>query len=330
MNSINGATLKGNLAEIFMKFLKKQWKWLKDTIVGKIIGDIIKSFEHDSPLLYGASIAFYMIFSMPALLIFTVVIAGTIFGEQAAQGQLFYYIEDFVGSESAEQIQNIIKNAAIDDAGYVARIVGVATLTFSATTVFVNIQLALNAVWGVRAKPEKGWLKLIIDRLFSFTLVIVLGVVLLASILIEAVLSSFRHLLVRFFSDYTVYLIEITSSITNIAIVTLVFALVFKLLPDAKIRWKDVWVGSIVTTVLFVIGKGLIGIYLSSSNLSSTYGAAGSLVIILLWIYYSAVIFLIGAEFTKAYSQRVGKEIMPKKNAVRVVRKEIEREVKEV
>jgi membrane protein len=152
---------------------------------------------------------------------------------------------------------------------------------------------------------------------------------LLASILIEAVLSGFRHLLVKIFSDYTIYLIEVASSVTNIAIVTLVFALVFKLLPDARIRWKDVWVGSIVTTILFVIGKNLIGIYLSSSNFSSTYGAAGSLVIILLWIYYSAVIFLIGAEFTKAYSQRVGKAIRPKKNAVKVEKREIEREVKQ-
>ncbi|MEK6481630.1 YihY/virulence factor BrkB family protein [Catalinimonas sp. 4WD22] len=312
-----------------MEFFKKKWNWVKNTIVGKIIGDIIKGFEHDSPLLYGASIAFYMIFSMPALLIFTVVIAGYIYGEQAAQGQLFYYIEDFVGAESAEQIQNIIKNAAIDEAGYVARIVGIATLTFSATTVFVNIQLALNAIWGVRAKPQKGWLKLIIDRLFSFAIVIFLGVLLLASILIEALLSGFRHLLVKIFSDYTIYLIEVASSVTNIAIVTLVFALVFKLLPDARIRWKDVWVGSIVTTILFVIGKNLIGIYLSTSSFSSTYGAAGSLVIILLWIYYSAVIFLIGAEFTKAYSQRVGKAIRPKKNAVKVEKREIEREVKQ-
>ncbi|WPP49378.1 YihY/virulence factor BrkB family protein [Catalinimonas niigatensis] len=313
-----------------MKFLKKQWQWIKNTIVGKIIGDIIKGFEHDSPLLYGASIAFYMIFSMPALLIFTVVIAGTFLGEQAAQGQLFYYIEEFVGSDTAEQIQNIIKNAAIDEAGYIAKVVGIATLTFSATTVFVNIQIALNAIWGVRAKPQKGWLKLIMDRLFSFLIVIVLGVLLLTTTLIEALLGNFRDLLVRIFSDYIVYLIEVVSSITNIAIVTLVFALVFKLLPDAKVRWKDVWVGSIVTTILFLIGKGLIGVYLSQSNLSSTYGAAGSLVILLLWVYYSAVIFLVGAEFTKAYSLRVGKEIIPKKNAVRVIRKEIEREVKEV
>lgn len=313
-----------------MKFLQTQWKWLKKTLAFKIIGDIVKGFEHDHPMLYSASIAFYMIFSMPALLIFTVLIAGTIFGEQAAQGQLFYYMEDFVGTQSAEQIQNIIKNAAIDEAGYIARVIGIATLTFSATTVFVNVQLALNEIWGVRAKPQKGWLKLIIDRLFSFAIIIILGVLLITSILVDTILDSYQDLLTRIFSDYTIYLLQLISKVVSTTIVTVVFAIMFKLLPDAKVRWKDVWVGAIFTTVLFVIGKELISIYLGNSSFSSTYGAAGSLVIILVWIYYSAVIFLIGAEFTKAYSQRVGKEIKPKKNAVKVVKKEIEREVREV
>lgn len=312
-----------------MEFFKKKWKWLKKTLVYKIIGDIVKGFQHDHPMLYGASIAFYMIFSMPALLIFTLLIAGTIFEEQAAENQLFYYIEDFVGAQSAQQIQNIIKNAAIDEAGYIARVIGAATLTFSATTVFVNIQLALNEIWGVRAKPQKGWLKLIIDRLFSFALVILLGMLLITSILIDTILDGFQDILTRIFSDYTVYLLQIISKVASTTIVTVVFAIMFKLLPDAKVRWKDVWVGAIFTTVLFVIGKELIGIYLGNSSFSSTYGAAGSLVIILVWIYYSAVIFLIGAEFTKAYSQRVGKAIRPKKNAVKVVKREIEREVKQ-
>ncbi|MDF9795106.1 membrane protein [Catalinimonas alkaloidigena] len=312
-----------------MKFLRKKWKRLKKTLVFKIIGDIVKGFQHDHPMLYGASIAFYMIFSMPALLIFTLLIAGTIFEEQAAENQLFYYIEDFVGTQSAQQIQNIIKNAAIDEAGYIARIIGIATLTFSATTVFVNIQLALNEIWGVRAKPQKGWLKLIIDRLFSFALVILLGMLLITSILIDTLLDSFEDILTRIFSDYTVYLLQVISKVVSTTIVTVVFAIMFKLLPDAKVRWKDVWVGAIFTTVLFVVGKELIGIYLGNSNFSSTYGAAGSLVIILIWIYYSAVIFLIGAEFTKAYSQRIGKAIRPKKNAVKVVKREIEREVKQ-
>ena len=312
-----------------MKYLKARWNWIKKSVVGKIIGDIVKGFEHDNPMLYGASIAFYMIFSLPALLIFTVFIAGTIFEQQVVEEQIFYYIEQLVGQDSARQIGNILKNAALDEARPVAKVIGIATLTFSATTVFVNTQLALNEIWGVRAKPQKGWLKLIINRLFSFILVISLGLMLLVTIIIDTLLSSFGELLENFFSDYTVYLMRVTSTVVYVSIVTLVFSLVFKLLPDAHVRWRDVSVGAIVTTALFVIGKELIGVYLNASNFSSAYGAAGSLVVILIWVYYSAVIFLIGAEFTKAYSLRVGKEIRPKKNAVKVVKKEIEREVKE-
>ncbi len=312
-----------------MNKIKKHWKWLKNTVVGKIIGDIVKGFEHDNPMLYGASIAFYTIFSLPALLIFAVFIAGTIFEQQVVEGQIFYYIEELVGKASARQIENILKNAVLDEAGPVAKIIGGATLTFSATTVFINIQLALNEIWGVRAKPQKGWLKLIIDRLFSFLLVISLGVMLLGTIILDTLLSYFGELLENFFSGYTVYLLRVTSTVVYITIVTLAFSLIFKLLPDAHVRWRDVSVGAIVTTALFVVGKELIGVYLSASNFSSAYGAAGSLVVILIWVYYSAVIFLIGAEFTKAYSLRVGKEIYPKKNAVRVVKKEIEREVRE-
>ena len=313
-----------------MNYFKKKGKKLKKSVAGKIVGDVIKGFEHDNPMLYGASIAFYMIFSMPALLIFAVFIAGTIFEQQVVEGQLYYYIGELVGKESAYQIENILKNAALDEAGPVAKAIGVATLTFSATTVFVNIQLALNEIWGVRAKPQKGWLKLIINRLFSFLLVISLGILLLSTILIDTLLGSFGQLLENFFSDYTVYLMRVASTVVYISIVTLAFSLVFKLLPDAHVRWRDVSVGAIVTTSLFVIGKELIGMYLGASNFTSAYGAAGSLVIILIWVYYSAVIFLIGAEFTKAYSLRVGKEIVPKKNAVKVVKKEIEREVNEV
>ena len=312
----------------YMNYLKAQWNRIRKSIVGKIIGDIIKGFEQDNPMLYGASIAFYTIFSLPALLIFTVFIAGIIFEQQVVEGQLYSYIEELVGGESARQIENILKNAALDQAGPVAKTIGIATLTFSATTVFVNIQLALNEIWGVRAKPQKGWLKLIIDRLFSFLLVISLGITLLGTIILDTLLSSFGELLENFFSDYTVYLMRVTSTVVYITIVTLVFSLIFKLLPDAHVRWRDVSVGAIFTTALFVIGKELIGVYLGASNFSSAYGAAGSLVVILIWVYYSAIIFLIGAEFTKAYSLRVGKEIRPKKNAVKVIKKEIEREVK--
>ena len=311
-----------------MEQLKHYWAVFKETVVAKIVKDVANDFIDDNVMLYAASIAFYAIFSLPAVLILVVFVGSVFYGEKAMQGQLYDQIAIHVGPNIALQIENILKNVKISDAGTVAKTIGIATLLFSATTVFVNIQLALNEIWGVRAKPKKGWLKLIVDRLFSFAVVGSLGLILLASLLVDTILNVSEPFLVRFFSDYTVYLLQTASFVLLIGLLTTVFTTVFKVLPDAKVRWRDVWVGALVTTILFVLGKELIGLYLRSSTLSSAYGAAGSLVLLLIWIYYSSVIFLLGAVFTKIYSQRVGRAIRPKKNAVRVIKKEIEREEK--
>ncbi len=310
-----------------MDQIKHYWAIFKKTLVAKLIGDTVRGFNHDNVMLYAASIAFYAIFSLPAILILVVFVGSVFYGEKAMQGQLYDQIAIHVGPNIAQQIENILKNVEISETGAIAKTIGIATLLFSATTVFVNIQLALNEIWGVRAKPKKGWLKLIVDRLFSFAVVGSLGFILLASLLVDTLLTVSQQFLVRFFSDYTVYLLQTASFVLLVGLLTIVFTTVFKVLPDARVRWRDVWVGALVTTILFVVGKELIGLYLKSSTLSSTYGAAGSLVLLLIWIYYSSVIFLVGAEFTKAYSQRVGKAIRPKRNAVKVIRKEIEREV---
>jgi membrane protein len=311
-----------------MEQLKQYWAVFKKTLVAKIIKDVANDFIDDNVMLYAASIAFYAIFSLPAVLILVVFVGSVFYGEKAMQGQLYDQIAIHVGPNIALQIENILKNVKISDAGTLAKTIGIATLLFSATTVFVNIQLALNEIWGVRAKPKKGWLKLIVDRLFSFAVVGSLGLILLASLLVDTILTVSEPFLVRFFSDYTVYLLQTASFVLLIGLLTTVFTTVFKVLPDARVRWRDVWVGALVTTILFVLGKELIGLYLRSSTLSSAYGAAGSLVLLLVWIYYSSVIFLLGAVFTKIYSQRVGRAIRPKKNAVRVIKKEIEREEK--
>ena len=313
-----------------MEQIKHYWTVFRRTLAAKLIGDTVRGFINDNVMLYAASIAFYAIFSLPAILILVVFIGSVFYGQQAMQGQLYDQIAMHVGNNIAMQIENILKNVEIGDTGAVGKTIGIATLLFSATTVFVNIQLALNEIWGVRAKPKKGWLKLIVDRLFSFVIVASLGFILLVSLLADTVITVSQRFLVQFFSDYTVYLLQTASFILLVALLTLVFTTVFKVLPDARVRWRDVWVGALVTTILFVVGKELIGLYLSSSTLSSTYGAAGSLVLLLIWIYYSAVIFLVGAEFTKVYSQRVGKAIWPRKNAVKVIKKEIERDVQPV
>ena len=313
-----------------MDQIKQYWNAIKCTLVAKLIGDTVRSFIQDNAMLYAASIAFYAIFSLPAVLILVVFVGSVFYGEQAVQGQLYDQINMHVGPNVAKQLENILKNVEISGGGAIARTVGIITLLFSATTVFVNIQLALNEIWGVRAKPKKGWLKLVLDRVFSFAVVGSLGFILLATLMVDAFLTVAEPYLVQLISDYTVYLLQLASFILLIGLLTIVFTTVFKVLPDAQIRWRDVWVGALVTTILFTLGKELIGIYLGSSTLSSTYGAAGSLVLLLIWIYYSSVIFLVGAEFTKAYSQRVGRAIRPRKNAVKVIKQEIEREVKPV
>ena len=309
-----------------MEQIKRYWTAFKKTVAAKIIKDVVNGFIDDNVLLYAASIAFYAIFSLPAVLILVVFVGSVFYGEKAMQGQLYDQIAIHVGPNIALQIENILKNVKINDTGTFAKIIGISTLLFSATTVFVNIQLALNEIWGVRAKPKKGWLKLIVDRLFSFAVVGSLGFILLASLVVDTALTVSERFLIRFFSDYTVYLLQTASFVLLVGLLTTVFTTVFKVLPDAKVRWRDVWVGALVTTMLFVLGKELIGLYLRSSSWSSTYGAAGSLVLLLIWIYYSSVIFLVGAEFTKVYTQRVGRAIRPKRNAVRVIKQEIERE----
>jgi membrane protein len=199
----------------------------------------------------------------------------------------------------------------------VARIIGVTTLIFSATTVFIALQSSLNKVWNIKLKANMNWIKYIVNRLLSFALVVSFGFVLLVSLLVDAFLVAFQNRIANYFSEVTPYLIATANLIFSLGVVTLIFALIFKVLPDAKIRWRDVWVGAFITTLLFTAGKYLIGLYLGSSTISSAYGAAGSLVVILVWIYYSTVIFLFGAEFTYVHACEFGGKIVPYAHAIK-------------
>ncbi len=288
----------------------------------EIIKDTFKHFQEDSPMTYGASIAFYTIFSLPATLVLIIYIGSTFAEEQLVQGELFNQIRNLVGENSAEQLQRIMENARTSESQLIAKVIGIGTLMFSATTVFVNVQEALNHIWHVKAKPKRGFVKFLKDRVFSFAMVTSLGFILLVSLVIDFLLTIFNDFLERLLSEATVYLIQLLSYSISLATVTLVFALIFKVLPDAKVKWKDVWVGALVTTGLFSIGRYLISLYLSNSDIASTYGVAGSLVLVLIWIYYSSIILLLGAEFTKAFSHKMGRKILPKKSAVKIIRKE--------
>ncbi|RIJ41955.1 YihY/virulence factor BrkB family protein [Pontibacter oryzae] len=285
-----------------------------------------KEFGEDKPLDYAAIIGFYTIFSLPAVLIITIRIAGSVFGEEAVRGQLSKQIGGIVGRSSAEQIQSIIENADQSAATTIGTIVGVATMIFSATTVFVALQDSLNAMWEVKAKPQRGWVKLIIDRILSLALVVSLGFLLLVSLSVDVVMGLINDYLREQLSGVAIYLITAGNITVSILISIVIFATIFKVLPDAKIKWLNVWVGATVTAILFVIGKFILNIYFQHDPLADTYGAAGSLVLILVWVYYTSVIFLLGAEFTQVFSREHDKGIRPQANAVKVETKEIEKE----
>lgn len=292
----------------------------------EIIKTTFKEFADDKPLDWAAIIGFYTIFSMPAVLIILIRIAGAAFGEEAVRGEVVQQVGGIIGRSSAEQIQSIIENASRSDSSTIGTIIGIATMVFSATTVFVALQDSINAMWEVRAKPEKGWLKLIIDRVLSLALVVSLGFLLLVSLSVDIVLGVIDDYLRQQVTGVAVYFMTAANVTFSIFISIIIFAVIFKVLPDAKIRWRNVWVGAAVTAVLFVLGKYVLNIYFQHDPLTDSYGAAGSLVLILVWVYYASVIFLLGAEFTQVYSKVHDRGIKPQDNAVRVRTKEIESE----
>lgn len=301
-----------------MKFLRKAWEILRQTVL---------NFFQDDSFSYASSIAFYTIFSLPAILIISLSVGATVYERDVVQEELINQISRLIGPGSAAEMEKILVNAALDSTGTIARIVGIATLIFSATTVFVSLQTSLNKIWGIKPKPQRGFVKYLLDRLLSLAMVISIGFLLLVSLIIDTLLVVLQTTLSRILEGWTLYIVTLTNILISLGLITVIFAMLFKVLPDAKIKWRDVWVGAIVTTLLFTIGKFLIGFYLGSSSVNSAYGAAGSLVIILIWVYYSTVIFLFGAELTSVYAEKTGSEILPYHHAVKFQLVEVEKDV---
>jgi len=300
-----------------MKVLRTAWDVLKQTVL---------NFFQDDSFSYASSIAFYTIFSLPAILIISLSIGATVYERDVVQQELINQVGRLIGKESAADVEQILLNAALDSRGTLAKIVGIATLIFSATTVFISLQASLNKIWGIKPKPERGVVKYLIDRLLSLAMVMSIGFLLLVSLVFDAALVMIQNSLSKILSGWTLYLVAAMNIVISLALITLIFAVLFKVLPDAKIKWKDVWVGSLVTTAFFAAGKYLIGFYLGNSSVNSAYGAAGSLVIILIWVYYSTVIFLFGAELTSVYAEKLGSDIQPYHHAVKVQLVEVEKE----
>ncbi|MEP7257086.1 MAG: YihY/virulence factor BrkB family protein [Flavitalea sp.] len=280
-----------------------------------------KGFIDDNAFKLSASLSYYTIFSMGPLLIIIISLAGIFFKKDDVQGRIYGQIKGFVGSDAALQIQEIIKNIQETGGGHLGAIVGVIILIIGATGVFIEMQDSINFIWSVKAKPKKGWLKFLINRAISFSLIVSIGFMLLVSLIISAVLDALSSRLIQYFSDFT-YIIYIINLIILLVVTSSLFAIIFRVLPDAHIRWKDAFIGAIFTSMLFLIGKFGITYYLGAVNLGITYGAAASIIIILTWVYYSSLILYFGAEFTKMYAIQKGGGIQPNDTAVFIIKKE--------
>ncbi len=272
----------------------------------------------DGAMRLSSSLAYYAIFSLAPLLVIIISIAGVVFGEEAARGQLSQHIAILAGKGAGDAIQAAVKSSASHQAGgWLATILSSGLLLFGASTVFAELKDALNSIWGVVVKPGRPFLTLIHDRFFSFSIVLAIGFLLLVSLVISVLLAILgTYLSGRFELHATIW--RAWDMVISFVVVATLFALIFKLLPNVRLRWRDVWLGALATSLLFTLGKLIIGYYLATSTIASSFGAAGSVVIVLAWIYYSACILFFGAEITKHYVRQFGSGIVPNSRAVLV------------
>ena len=298
---------------IVFTHIKKNMGILKQTFI---------EFSNDNVLKLSAALSYYTVFSIAPMLFLIISFAGAVYGQDAVQGRLFGQLKQLVGSNAAVQIQEMIANTHLKKESTFGAITGGIILLIGATGVFTEIQDSINYIWSIKAKPKKGWLKLIINRMISFSLIVSLGFLMLVSLVINAAMDALSESLSKVFSDGTFYLMYGLNILLIFAIISFFFTIIYKVLPDATIYWKDAMKGAMFTAVLFLIGKFLIGYFIGSSSTSAAYGAAASLVIVLLWVYYTSVILYFGAEFTKVYALQRGKGIKPHPNAVYILKEE--------
>lgn len=260
-------------------------------------------WSEDKASRLAAALAYYTVFSLAPLLVILIAVVGFVFGQEAAQGHIEAQIQGVVGPETAKAIQTMVRNASNPRSGIIATALSVVTLVFGASGVFNELQDGLNTVWEVMPRPNRGFRGMLRDRLWSFLMVLGIAAVLFVSMIASTILSALNGYFAQLLPGLG-FLPELVNNLISFAIGTLLFAMIYKILPDVTVAWRDVWVGAAVTSLLFTAGKFLIGLYLAKTSAASAYGAAGSLVVILLWVYYSAQILFLGAEFTQAYANR--------------------------
>jgi membrane protein len=289
------------------------WKAMKKAAI---------DFNDDNGFKLAASLSYSMIFSIGPFLIVAISLAGIIWGQQAAEGRIYDQIKDLVGASSAAQVQELITNIHQSHHTVTGAIIGGGILLIGATGVFTEIQGSINYMWCILSKPKKGWLKFLMNRLLSFSLIIVFGFISMVSLVINSLMDLLGSWLKKYFSHMTVYFFYSVNIVLTLAVIILLFMIIFRILPDAIISWRDSFIGAIFTAVLFMLGKLLIGLYLGHSNYGVLYGAAASIIVILVWVYYSSIILYYGAEFTKAYATVNGGGIRPSDTAVYIIKRE--------
>ncbi|MFY0523637.1 YihY/virulence factor BrkB family protein [Archangium gephyra] len=262
-------------------------------------------WNEDKAPTFAASLSYYTMFSIAPVLVIAVSVAGMVFGEEAARGQIQTQLQDLVGTNGAEIIGEMMISARKPSSGILATALGVIALVFGATGVFVQLQEALNHIWHVQPKPRSGVLNFLRNRFLSFAMVLVIGFLLLVSLVVSAALAGIGAWFDHLIPGWTL-LWQGLNLLISFAVITVLFAMMYKILPDTQVAWRDVWLGAAVTSLLFGLGKFGIGLYLGRSTVSSSYGAAGSLAVVLIWVYYSAQILFLGAEFTRVYARSHG------------------------
>ncbi len=293
--------------------MKKKFKQ-----VFEILKRAVKKYKEDNPVQLAGTTAFFAVFAMAPLIIIIISVAGILLGQEQIQAKLFGEIDQYLGEQGTQNIRIIVENFQDQQKGITGTIVGFVIFIFISTTFFSVMQSSLNYIWRVRAKPKNNLLKALHNRLISFGLILILGFVMLVSFIFDAARSLFRNLMPERFSDFTILIIEVGNFVFSFAITMVIFAAIYRFLPDTYIKWSVTWLGAFITALLFVIGKALISFGLGIANIDAMYGATGSLVVILLWVFYSALIFFFGAEITQQYAEMYSHDIKPKDYAVRI------------
>jgi len=288
------------------KSLKTAWSMTRQTF---------SEWSDDNGGRLGAALSYYTIFSLAPLLLLIISVAGLAFGRQAAEGRIFEQLAGILGADAAELVQGAVAKASSTKGGVIGTIVGVAVLLMGATGIVIELQGALNAVWKVKPKPNRGVWGVVRTRILSVAMILSLGFLLLVSLVISAALAALSSWLRAVIGDVAI-LGWFLDAVVAVSVIATMIALIYKMLPDARVAWRDVWVGAAATAVLFLIGKYLIGLYIGKASVGSAFGAAGSLAVLLVWIYYSAQIVLLGAEFTRVYANRFGAKVRPSAQAV--------------